>query len=329
MNKKINIVITTIREKNDVIANYEKIIDGKIILIGDKKSKKIEKTEKINFYSLGDQLNSDFKIAKILPFNHYSRKNIGYLYSILEKAELVFDTDDDNNPNTNWKLPPTDRIFSSIIDKKGFFNVYRYFSDEFIWPRGLPLDQVDTFERTTKLNKEIEFGTIQSLVDGDPDVDAIHRMLFKKQFYFKHRAPLAMDAGVYVPFNSQSTIWINEMLPYAYLPSTVSFRFTDILRGYIAQRCFWEHGKRLVFSSPIVNQLRNEHDLLDDFKDEIPCHLNVRTVVELLDNLSLSNDFENNLIKIYTCLSHIQVVKSDELKILRAWLDDINFVFGK
>ena len=51
-----------------------------------------------------------------------------------------------------------------------------------------------------------------------------------------------------------------------YLPAFVSFRFTDILRGYVAQRIMWDYGLRLGFLPPNVFQKRNEHDLMADFR---------------------------------------------------------------
>ena len=44
----------------------------------------------------------------------------------------------------------------------------------------------------------------------------------------------AISLITYSPFNSQNTLWRKELLPLAYLPSKVTFRYTDILRGMIA-----------------------------------------------------------------------------------------------
>ena len=37
-----------------------------------------------------------------MPFNHYCRKNLGYLYSINNNTDIIFDTDDDNYPLNNF-----------------------------------------------------------------------------------------------------------------------------------------------------------------------------------------------------------------------------------
>ena len=38
------------------------------------------------------------QFAKICPENSYSRKNIGYLLSYIDKNEIIVETDDDNLP---------------------------------------------------------------------------------------------------------------------------------------------------------------------------------------------------------------------------------------
>ena len=51
-----------------------------------------------------DQLNSEFTIANLLPKNHYTRKNLGYLYAIKNGADAIIDTDDDNFPDPiEWR----------------------------------------------------------------------------------------------------------------------------------------------------------------------------------------------------------------------------------
>ena len=67
-----------------------------------------------------------------------------------------------------------------------FKNIYSYFSNSDIpfWPRGFPLNLVNHDESNINLtditkthNKEA--GIWQCMVHGDPDIDAIHRLIFK------------------------------------------------------------------------------------------------------------------------------------------------------
>ena len=45
---------------------------------------------------------------------------------------------------------------------------------------------------------------------------------------------------------------------------------------------FYVYNQNIIFSSPIVFQKRNEHDLLLDFKNEIPVYLNNKKIIEIL-----------------------------------------------
>ena len=72
-----------------------------------------------------------------------------------------------------------------------------------------------------------------------------------------------------------------------YLPSTCTFRMTDIWRSFIAQRILWENDSNLLFHSASAEQDRNEHNLLKDFKDEVPGYENNQLIIDILTNLKL------------------------------------------
>src|SRR6056297_3221617 len=98
------IVITTINEKTKAITEFEKFSDWHVVIVGDKKSKPIENNVNLTYLSVQDQKKLGFSIVDALPFNHYTRKNIGYLYAMREGAEVIYDTDDDNIPYDYWNL---------------------------------------------------------------------------------------------------------------------------------------------------------------------------------------------------------------------------------
>src|SRR5436190_7607876 len=72
------------------------------IVIGDKKSPKDFSLNGCRFVSLNEQKQLPFKLAKLLPENHYSRKNIGYL--LAKEKKIIIETDDDNIPKENFWL---------------------------------------------------------------------------------------------------------------------------------------------------------------------------------------------------------------------------------
>ena len=92
-------VLTTINSPDERVSDWMKITGNHTVVIGDKKTPSSWNHTTCKFFSLKDQLNSNFTIASLLPENHYTRKNLGYLSAIKCGANAIIDTDDDNFPN--------------------------------------------------------------------------------------------------------------------------------------------------------------------------------------------------------------------------------------
>ena len=316
------IVITTINEKTKAICEFEKLAGWHIVIVGDKKSRPIASGPNLTFLSIEDQQKLGFTITAKLPYNHYTRKNIGYLYAIREGANVIYDTDDDNVPYPHWGLEPFE-CNKLIQGESNFVNIYRHFSYERIWPRGFPLDLIRQSEKpTVSTTPSVRVGVWQGLADIDPDVDAIYRLIFNKPVTFERKEPVALPPGKYCPFNSQNTFWTRDAFPFLYLPATTSFRFTDILRGFIAQRLLWILGMHLGFHQATVYQKRNAHDFMRDFKDEVECYLNVKPIVKMINDMDFSGEFTSDILKLYKDLSRAGFVEYREVEILDAWLND-------
>jgi len=323
------IIITTINKKTKAIKEFSKILkDWHIILVGDKKSRYIKSYKNITFLSIQDQEKLPFKTAKLCPYNHYARKNIGYLYAIKNGADIIYDTDDDNIPYNNWKFPTFTKDSKIISSKEGYINIYNNFTSEKIWPRGYPLEKINKIQTPKiKKSKDIKIGAWQGLADLDPDVDAIYRLLINKNIIFKKKSPIVLNKKTYCPFNSQNTLWNKECFPYMYLPASVSFRFTDILRGYIAQKLFWEDNFMLGFTKATVYQERNKHNLMSDFASELDCYLHINNIVGIMNKQKLTQDKFKNLEIIYKALLSNGYVEKLELQTLKAWTSDINNIY--
>jgi hypothetical protein len=75
-----------------------------------------------------------------------------------------------------------------------------------------------------------------------------------------------------------------------------------------------------------VFQLRNEHSLIRDFKDEVPGYLNNVRIMEILTSLPLSDtpdDMGNNLRLCYEKLVEEKIVPPEELHLVDLWLQDL------
>jgi hypothetical protein len=138
-----------------------------------------------------------------------------------------------------------------------------------------------------------------------------------------------LQRGAWCPFNSQSTWWWPEAYPLLYLPSYCSFRLTDIWRSFVAQRCLWEFGGAVVFHPPEVVQDRNQHNLLHDFRDEVPGYLNNAKICNVLGQLRLKpgkKAVSENLFKCYEALVKHDIFPGKELALLKAWLADLKAI---
>jgi hypothetical protein len=326
---KTSIVITTIQYPTEAVKTFSKLVkhDCDLIIVGDLKTPADWFLPQAKYTSFDNQDKLVYKITKLLPKNHYSRKMIGYLLAISEDADVIVDTDDDNIPYPNWGFPSFSGLFPCLIDNNGFTNIYSYYTQQKIWPRGFPLQKVNENNRIIKnrdiQQNQVEIGIWQGLADEDPDVDAIYRLIINTPCYFAKNGQLVLGKNTVCPFNSQNTAFRRAVFPLLYLPTTVTFRFTDILRGIIAQPILWHAGYHLGFTDPTVVQKRNEHDYLRDFESEIPCYLKIEEIFNLAKSVaSGSNSISDNLFAIYCSLQKTKLVETKELDILECWLSD-------
>ena len=322
-------IITTIYPKREAVFRLEMRRGWTTLLVGDEKTPWIESSEKVRFLPVSEHHSHAPSLARISPFNHYSRKNIGYLFAIRSGASIIYDTDDDNLITESWKEPNFSCKRRAVLPELGetrYCNTYRHFTSEYIWPRGFPLRYVASHNSVNVEDcEEQEVGVWQELADGDPDVDAIFRLVFPKTIRFEKKPSFFLPHFCYCPFNSQNTFWAKRAFPYLYLPSHVSFRFTDILRGYVAQRLLWHDKLVLGFSSATAVQERNAHDLMKDFEQEVACYLDVEKVTAILNRVELGTDQLENLKIAYAALIRGGIVPKEEMKLVEAWNAELQF----
>jgi len=333
---KVSLVLTTINKVSKNILNIEngcKKKNWEFQVVGDKKTPKNFKLSYGKFYSLSDQSKLDLNYPKKSLVNSYARKNIAYLMSIKNGAEVIIETDDDNYPLKKFFQ---DRFLIqkfSLVKNKGWINIYDIFKRDksLIWPRGLPLTEIvkkKKFQFVTKTNKCY---VQQGLCNLNPDVDAIYRLINDKiNIKFKDNLKIGISNNSITAFNSQNTTWFKKAFPLLYLPSTCSMRATDIWRSIIAQVILFNDGKDIMFHSSNVYQKRNPHILMKDFKEEIPVYLDVDAIYQTLKTIKLKKGFNNylsNLVKCYKQLCKQGYLLKEEIILVNAWKKDIQKLF--
>ena len=334
---KTSLVITTINKPNKNMKAYEsgcKKNKWNFIIVGDKKTPKNFKLAGAKFINYKKKF-LEIPFSKICPLNTYARKNIGYLYSISKKTEVIVETDDDNRPLNNffYKFNIRNKA-NTLMSPSKWINIYNFFlsnkNKNSIWPRGLPLPEVKKNEKNKIFKRKIKINyVIQSLCNGNPDVDAIFRLLNpnKNDVKFFNNKKFFISKGNFVPFNSQSTIWYKDAFPLLYLPVTCSFRSTDIWRSLIAQIILNNDNKEILFQSPTVFQKRNKHNLMDDFVSEIPVYIDSQRIINSLKKLRLKKGKEfyiKNLKACYKKLVLENIIDKKEIFYLNRWIQNYN-----
>lgn len=296
------------------------------VVAGDGKSPADFTLEGCRFLSLIQQRQSGFAIGEICPERSYTRKNLGYLEAIRAGATVIVETDDDNLPRKDFWRARELGVDCRKVTSDGWVNAYRYFTRNFIYPRGLPLTHARREAPEPSLFETLECPIQQGLADNDPDVDAVYRMLYPLPFNFEvDDGPVLLTAGAWCPFNSQNTTFFPSVYPLLYLPAHCSFRMTDIWRSFVAQRILHELGTGILFHKPTVWQERNDHDLHRDFIDELPGYENNNRMREELTAISFEPgvSLQSMMETCYSALIRCGWVGSEEEILLQAWFKDL------
>jgi len=317
------IVTTTINPPTPAMEKLGPSPEWEKVVIGDKKTPADWHHDQFTYLGPQAQEERKYETARLLPWNLPARAMIGFLYAMEHGATTISQIDDDNIPYGAWSIPAYTGEYPHI-EEKGFVNIYKNFTNAFIWPRGYPLDKIVEQKAASEIKKPGSVGIWQHLADQDTDVDAIYRLTRGDIVTFTQREPVVLAPGTVCPFNCQSTTFERSTFPLLYLPAFVSPRESDIMRGLIAQPLMWHIGKTLGFTSPTVLQERNPHDYRKDFAAELRIYLHAEEIYKIaVSHSSPEKSVAENLKNVYAALVKAKIVPAEELPLLDAWLNDV------
>lgn len=320
------IVITTIFSPTEAVKKFAGIKDWQLIVVGDRRTPRDWKLNNVIYLSCDEQLKLFPKLAKNLPWDSYSRKNLGYLYAIKAGADIIVDTDDDNIPYDDWGKNISFEDKFNTVKSSRFVNIYKYFTDEFIWPRGYPINKLFEKKKEEIKSRRVKVGIWQFLADNDPDVDSIYRLTINKRVFFAKNPPVVLKKNTVCPINTQNTFFRKEVFPLLFLPPYINIRCIDIIKGLVAQPLLWQLGFHVGFGQASVIQKRNPHDYLKDFELEIPIYLNSENIFLTASNaINKNKSLADNMINVYKHLNNEDIVPKKTLVALNTWLDENNF----
>jgi hypothetical protein len=271
MSRKI-IITTTINKPTEATKKFAKLNDWDFLIVGDTKTPH-EEYKNYNYLHPEDQEKLDKTLSDIIGWKSIQRRNMGFLYALKNGYDYIATVDDDNIPYDNWGeffKPQEIDVFST---KFNFFDPLSVTNYNHLWHRGFPLQHVHKKNEVTQTKKFFEKFDVQAnLWDGDPDIDAICRMIYSPECKFNNSWYTTTNL---TPFNSQNTILSKKALEHYYMFDKVG-RMDDIFGSYILQK----KGFNVVFGPSTVYQDRNVHDLTIDMKKEYIGYENVKNIIE-------------------------------------------------
>lgn len=266
------IVTTTISEPTKATQMFAKMNGWDFLVVGDKKTPH-DKYKNYNYLHPEEQEKLDKPLSDMIGWNCIQRRNLGFVYALKNGYDYIATVDDDNIPLDNWGeffKPQKIDVFST---KFKFFDPLSVTNYNHLWHRGFPLQHVHKKNEVTQTKKFFEKFDVQAnLWNGDPDIDAVCRMIYAPECKFTNSW---YTTDCMTPFNSQNTILSKDALRHYFMFDKVG-RMDDIFGSYILQK----KGFKVVFAPPTVYQDRNEHDLTIDMKKEYIGYENVRNIIE-------------------------------------------------
>ena len=259
------IIMTSFNSPHPSLINLLNIIeDWKIVVISnnnkiDKKWKELNNSNKMIYISLEEQMKLGYNILKYLSFNSYARKNIGYLYAIQHGAKEIFEINEDiaisdfNSFNLSFS---NNKIYYGIRNDSRMINPYIHFRKKNIWPRGFRLSDIgnqcyNKFYSLDRRQLQLTPLIYQGLINGVPDIDSIFQKtkISNYEYNFSSIEPFIYFPGYFIPINSKNTKYLYDLFPFLVLPSTISEKISDILRGFILQYFAWRYNGCVIYHS--------------------------------------------------------------------------------
>jgi FkbM family methyltransferase len=303
------VIITTINKPTEAILKHINNKEYDVIIVGDNKTPDDYKNLNCIYLDIPSQKKLFPELSELLPYNHYGRKNLGYLYAIKKGYTIIYETDDDNIPYDNFDNILEYNNVQMITEQNNvWINIFKYFTNNaHIWPRGLPLSLLKNDPNYLIQDTNKKPSIINGLVENDPDVDALFRIICNHQdsiIWDKNKCVLIDNKNVCV-FNTQNTFWLNpELFICLLIPCSVSFRYCDILRGIINNIILKNTNNYMMYSSPNVIQNRNEHNLISDFKSEYEMYIHNENILNFIEDKKFLYIIQapSKLPDIYNCL---------------------------
>jgi hypothetical protein len=278
------IVTTTIHGPTEAIRDFDRMPGWELIVVGDLKTPTPYQLERGRYFSPEEQQAYDSSLSDAIGWNCIQRRNFGFLLAYEMGADIVATVDDDNIPLAGWgqDLAVGREIEIDVYETTlPVFDPIGATNYSHLWHRGFPPQLLAQRNYKHKNRRLVRADVQAAFWNGDPDVDAICRMVYQPRCTFEPRCfPFAANRPA--AFNSQNTFLRRRMLRDYFLFPFIG-RMDDIWAGYYLQAL----GHRVLFSAATVFQQRNAHDATKDLEEE---WLGYQKTLPLLYDLAINPD---------------------------------------
>ena len=363
-------VVTTIFNPSEAVRRQVRLKGWCLVIVADEKGMKEYNTgwtegegnNAVVYLTPDEQKAMKIPFVDLLPWNHFGRKNVGFVYAIQHGAEVIWDFDDHNllkfwvsgaapsgAPSLDASIPNRQSCINNhmeVLLPKGHswptYNPFPKLGAPSLpsWPRGLPLDDIKVPRsfNTTLQSVSIDcstIGVLQSLADYQPDVDAIFQFTQPYPFWFtrsKETRPLIVPTGVITPYNAQATLHFSSSFFGLLLPVTVSSRVSDIWRSYFAQHLFWDVGIKVGFAArPLVVKDRNILSYTKDMSEESDLYLKSKELISFLREWKgRGSTIVERTEELWIALYEREYIEDKDVSLLQQWLQfllDVGYMF--
>ncbi len=269
MNKII--VTTTINKPTEATMKFANNSEWHLIVAGDTKTphEYYKNLKNCTYLSPDDQEKISKELSDAIGWKSIRRRNFALIQAYNMGADIVATVDDDNIPYDNWGK---DLLVGKEVEVD-FYEIDDFVFDPIgvtkhntLWHRGFPLECVKNRNYPLPIKKKVNCKIQADFWDGDPDIDAVCRIIQQPEIKFENFNPFSSNR--ISPFNSQNTFLTREMIPnYMMIPHIG--RMDDIWGAYHLQHVHKNEKPYIVYNKASVYQDRNPHDLVIDMEQEI------------------------------------------------------------
>ena len=302
-----------------------------VLVVGDEKSpdELSLNSSRFIYLSMSKQSSLTFEVVGRTPKNTICRKNIGYLYAIMNGAKVILDMERDSIsiplelPIEEQKAPFTRPVLDEDMEivvlthkeppKQSESIVWNPYQSDTSRPRGFPIDYKQSLTKNTySVTTKTCYPIIQQF---------LHNNTTSKQASTK----VVLPHAVFAPYDARSTVHLHEAFWSLLLPNTVSELRSDVWRSYIAQSLLYLIPDACVmFTSPAVYDQQNHLNNHTDLNPESPI---TSKLLYSLRYLPLRFDtFEDALSLMYDQLREEGILDLDDVEYVRAWIRDLKSV---